>query len=1028
MKCIKCGSTNPDGSLKCKSCGEQIAAGSSGEASVITDSGKYLLNDLIINNRFKIMKRLGKGGMGQIFLAEDIKLKRKVAIKSISTTSLADPASKARFLREAQTASQLEHSNICTIYEIYEEGDSDYIVMQYIDGVTLDHIIKLKKLGTTRILDIAIQICNGMIEAHAKDIVHRDIKPANLMVDNKGIVKVLDFGLAKFQDRAFLKQDGVVDSNLTEKGIVLGTVAYMSPEQARGKNLDQRSDLFSFGVVLYEMITGENPFMDREQIITLYNVLNKDVEFADTVPQELQKIVGKLLQKEKKDRFRDFSQLKEALENFQSVYKEDKKKKPVEDKTEVINYEEKEKLLKEMRSTSDHEELGEIVNRIKKLKAYTQPIFSTRRKSVRYILIPVAILSLALLSVFFIFKGKGGAPLVTQSDKFFVYLHKFDNKTKDKDLAAKLHLLLNESLNQFQEFKVIDKEMALAYLDVEEKNLRISQLKPKYNVLFELRGEIIREDKIYEITARLIPLDKKNKPPPPITGMGSQNINSVLNSQVDQVSEGVYHKLFSANKGNVLAFKKTAKMFGRDWKAFGNFFTGLKHYKKLQISESIKYLEKAQTVLLAKYFLADLNYFSGDRKQALDLINKISERLEDLPELYRLKVEALQARLKFNFPEEEKKLLDIEKKYGFLKETYYDLGEAYFHHGYASKARDYYLKAIELDKKYSKAINHLGYCFSHMGQHIDASHRFERYKTLDETANSYDSLGDGYFYDGQLNRTQAYKTKAIRNDSKGMIWSYLTLADVYTLKADFEIARGYLATYKKIRGTPRDISRALIKEAFLFYHNLQLKEALQAINQSIEAYDSDNINENSAEARWLKGIILIAQGKIGEAKLELEWLKQVSEKYELSKENFSAPYKYYVHLEALVLEKENNVAEADKRFRSLLEMKEQLSFQITFYHYQFFHTDYTRFLIRNKKYQEALGEINLCLGFSHRYIPALWAKADILEILKDNSRFDIYKQIQELYQAEDGSMSSAKNYWRSLLRLKLKNRPPQSSN
>jgi len=200
MKCKNCGTKNPEDVNVCQNCKAELIPLPSDEATMTGDSDKYLFNDFIINNRFKILRRLGQGGMGQIFLAEDVKLKRKVAIKSITADSLSDPASKARFLREAQTASQLEHPNICTIYEIYEDGESEYIVMQYIDGVTLDQIAKVKTLSLGKIVDIAVQICAGMVEAHTKGIIHRDIKPANIMVDQKGTVKILDFGLAKFKD------------------------------------------------------------------------------------------------------------------------------------------------------------------------------------------------------------------------------------------------------------------------------------------------------------------------------------------------------------------------------------------------------------------------------------------------------------------------------------------------------------------------------------------------------------------------------------------------------------------------------------------------------------------------------------------------------------------------------------------------------------------------------------------------------------------------------------------------------------
>jgi len=257
---------------------------------------------LIINDRFKILKKIGIGGMGEIFLAEDLKLRRQVAIKSIKKGSDSDSESKMRFLREAQTASQLEHTNICPIYEIYEEENNHYIVMQYIDGVTLDAIVKYKGLKIQKILDVGLQICEGMNEAHEKGIIHRDLKPGNIIVNKKGIVKILDFGLAKFRAGSDSMKTGIVNSNLTEKGIVMGTVAYMSPEQARGEELDNRSDIFSFGILLYELIEGENPFYDKEQINTLYNVINKDIEYSGKFSPQLVKLLTVLLKKKKGER------------------------------------------------------------------------------------------------------------------------------------------------------------------------------------------------------------------------------------------------------------------------------------------------------------------------------------------------------------------------------------------------------------------------------------------------------------------------------------------------------------------------------------------------------------------------------------------------------------------------------------------------------------------------------------------------------------------------------------------------------
>jgi serine/threonine protein kinase len=270
--------------------------------------------EAIIPTRFKIIKSLGKGGMGEIFLAEDIKLGRKVAIKCISADAVCDGDSKSRFRREAQAASRLNHPNICTIYEIAEDDEREFIIMQYVDGVTLDQLLKMKPLSLDMIVDIALQIAAGMEAAQAKNIVHLDIKPGNIMINKSGQVKILDFGLAEFRPRKTAdRKTRRPESNLSEKDVVMGTVSYMSPEQTAGQDLDGRSDIFSFGVVLYELLAGENPFSGQENIVTLYNILHREIRFSRDVPEALRELVRKAMRKDRQQRYGDFSEIKTDL-------------------------------------------------------------------------------------------------------------------------------------------------------------------------------------------------------------------------------------------------------------------------------------------------------------------------------------------------------------------------------------------------------------------------------------------------------------------------------------------------------------------------------------------------------------------------------------------------------------------------------------------------------------------------------------------------------------------------------------------
>ncbi|MGE5433143.1 MAG: protein kinase domain-containing protein [Syntrophomonadaceae bacterium] len=263
-----------------------------------------------IISHYKVLEKLGEGGMGIVYKAEDLKLKRIVALKLLPQSFTRDEHSKKRFLNEAQTASSLQHNNICTIHEIDELQDGGlFIVMDYYEGETLKNKISNGPLEISEITDFMIQIAEGLKKAHENGIIHRDIKPANIFITIDGTVKILDFGLAKKKDQTLL----------TRIGARFGTIEYMSPEQIKGEKVDLRTDIWSLGVVLYEMLTGEHPFKaDYEQAV-IYLILNQEPEdpkeFRSDIPEKLLRILENSIAKEREDRYEDLSYLLEDLKN-----------------------------------------------------------------------------------------------------------------------------------------------------------------------------------------------------------------------------------------------------------------------------------------------------------------------------------------------------------------------------------------------------------------------------------------------------------------------------------------------------------------------------------------------------------------------------------------------------------------------------------------------------------------------------------------------------------------------------------------
>ncbi len=949
---------------------------------------------LLINKRFEIKKKLGEGGMGEVYLCFDERLSRKVALKCISGAR-DDNEVRARFLREARVASQLDHPNICPIYEIYEEELSQYIVMQYVDGVTLETVRRHQKLNYNQIIDIALQVCQGMQAAHENGVVHRDIKAANIMIDRQGRIKILDFGLAKVS-RSQLLAGGGETVPMTEKGMVIGTVTHMSPEQAKGEELDERTDIFSFGVVLFELLEGHNPFWNRDTITTLYNIINTAPEFSETLPGTLRTVVSSCLEKNRKKRVASFSELAEQLSTCQRVLSGEAERNPAH--TEILSGDEVEVIKKAINSSTGNQDLKDIVYRINRFKVTTSPISAIKRKGLKLALTIGLVLALLVIALMKLIPGGAAPSSGTKTEPLaLVMIEPFTAVKSAMNHGESLAELVAFALNQHHGIAAVMpgwfSEESAVLADLKNKQSIKSH---GLNVLYILSGQLSVSDGAVFIKARLEERGASVQPMEvTLTGIG---YSSLLSHQVKALCERVARRVLGDTPQAIVANLSLTDLFGNDWEKSVSFFEAQKLYRRLDYVPSERILKNLAFMPPARYLLAEIAFFNGKRSDAEDIVKKVLPKLDQLPPQLNLLYRSFNHRLRTEPDLELELLKELASQNPLDKYTQYRLGEAHFHTGNATEAIPYYLAALELDGAFDPALNHIAYCYAYQGHHDKALDYFEKYHQLDQSPNSFDSFGDGYYYAGNLDTAEAFKKNALAREPGEMDWALLTLADIHVLKSDYSAADAAVDRYAALAKEDKKdlkLSESLTKKAWARMMMGRYEVALNFLDRAISLYDARSLDEHCRETHWLRGWALVLLGRHDQAREEQKWLDELVERHQLSEKRFSALLKYSHHLRALSEYAVGNKGAALAELRRILEYGERLNYWTTFYNQSFFHCELIRHLISANHLDEAAVEIEAAARFNPRYPPLLWLKLQLARKTKQNDAH-LLRQLREI--------------------------------
>ncbi len=810
-----------------------------------------------IVSHYKIIEKIGEGGMGIVYKAQDTKLDRIVALKFLPQYLASDLSEKERFFHEAKAASALNHTNITTIHEIDEYEGQVYIVMEYVEGKTLKQLIEEQTLSLKKVLELSIQIGEGLLAAHEKQIVHRDIKSDNIKITPKGQVKIMDFGLAKLKGA----------TKLTKAGSTLGTAAYMSPEQAQGEEVDQRSDIFSFGVVLYEMLTSKLPFGGEHHSAIIYSILNEEPQplarFNNQASAKLQEIVEKALAKDKEERYQHVDDL-------------------------VADLRRERKGLEYAKSS--------ILT-----QTYEPP---KPKKNILKVLIPASVVVVAALLFFILnpFKVEVSKDQTAQASQNSLAVMYFENipDPEDKDHTGEmLTNLLITSLSQAEGLEVISRQRLY---DIQEEMGKVdakkitptlaSKIAQRAGVKTMLLGTILQSKPQLAVTTQLIEVKSgKVLKSQRITGFATDKIFTLVDSLAILVRNDL-----KITPTAVTETKSVAEVTTSSPEAYRSFLEGVELFDKFYWAEAKAALIRATELdsnFAMAYFVLSLP--GGDAEARRKALQKAWRLRNKVTEKERLQIQAAYVNTIDNNPAKAAEILEkLLQKYPHEQGAYIQLARTYEGLYQYEKATQTLLTGLKNDSLDKSLWNELAYYYAGLERKKEALEAVNKYlKLAPGEPNPYDSKAEIYFIFGEIDSALYWYQQAV---SLRADFSAEKLGFNALIQEDYTTAEKYFQQYGSTSDKNQK-AQADIDFVAIGSHRGHFKKAREQMLNNLSSHQAQNLESFLAMDYFILTIISCDLGDYP-AMLKYAQERSLVQKKDLTDKTYGRPVLAWSYLKS----------------------------------------------------------------------------------------------------------------------------------